>query len=151
MKIAEALIRRSTITSELNALKERMLKNAKIQEGDTPQENVSELMHLYKNLSDELCSLIIRINKTNQTVTNADGVSLADLLAKRDTYKSLTRGCKAVYDEAILVGRYSRNEIRLVSAVDAAAIQKDISDYVTKYREIDIQIQSINWTADLLD
>ncbi len=150
MKIAEALVRRTAITSELNALKDRMAQNVKVQEGDKPQENFEELMKLYKELTDELTDLVCRVNKTNQLITNEEGIPLADLLIQRDSYKTLTRTNKSLYDDAILVPRYARNEIRLVSAVDAAKIQEDISKYSKMYRDIDIQIQRINWTADLV-
>ncbi len=150
MKIAEALVRRTAIASELNALKDRMAQNVKVQEGDKPQENFEELMKLYKELTDELTDLVCRVNKTNQVITNDDGIPLADLLIQRDSYKALTRTNKSLYDDAILVTRYARNEIRLVSAVDAAKIQEDISKYSKMYRDIDIQIQRINWTADLV-
>lgn len=66
MKIAEALIKRATLKSDTDALKERMKKNVKIQEGDTAQENVIELLETYKQKCDDLYELTTGINKTNQ-------------------------------------------------------------------------------------
>ncbi len=43
MKIAEALALRSDIQKHLEQLKQRLVKNARIQEGDTPAEDPVEL------------------------------------------------------------------------------------------------------------
>ncbi len=151
MKIAEALIQRTAMTSKLEDLKSRMAKNVKVQEGDAPQENVAELMKTYLTLYDELTELICRINKTNQIVKGKDDIPLSDMLATRDKYKTLVKTNKTLYDEAILVSRYSRMEIRLVSAVDVSMLQDNITEYSQKYREIDTEIQGINWTTDLVE
>ncbi len=151
MKIAEALIQRTAMTSKLEDLKSRMAKNVKVQEGDAPQENVAELMKTYLTLYDELTELICRINKTNQIVKGKDDIPLSDMLATRDKYKTLVKKNKTLYDEAILVSRYSRMEIRLVSAVDVSMLQDNITEYSQKYREIDTEIQGINWTTDLVE
>ena len=43
MKIAEALALRSDLQKRLEQMKQRLVKNARIQEGDTPEEDPAEL------------------------------------------------------------------------------------------------------------
>ncbi len=152
MKIAEALIKRATLKSDTDALKERMKKNVKIQEGDTAQENVIELLETYKQKCDDLYELTTGINKTNQLTKNADGESLAELIARRDKYKEIVKTYKTLYDESVIekMNRFTRNEIKFVCTVSAEKIQNAIQNYSAKYREIDTEIQRLNWLNDLM-
>ncbi len=151
MKIAEALMKRSAMTTNLSELRERMVKNVKVQEGDVPQEDVNALKEIYLKISEELTALVCKINKTNQVITNKDGVSLADLLAERDRYKMLVKANKDLYDNAMIVSRFGRSEVRLICTIDVKALQVEISEYSKKYREIDTEIQGLNWTKDLVE
>lgn len=152
MKIAEALNERASLRADLSNLKNRMCKNAQVQEGDKPAEDVRELMDLYISLNDKLTKLVIQINHTNHIVKNKDGLSLADLIAKRDSYKSLAKTYDELYDAAIIErDRFSRNEIRYETTVDAAEIQKSRNEFSKQYRILDTEIQGINWTTDLVE
>lgn len=152
MKIAEALIKRATLKSDTDALKERMKKNVKIQEGDTAQENVIELLETYKQKCDDLYELTTGINKTNQLTKNANDESLAELIARRDKYKEIVKTYKTLYDESVIekMNRFTRNEIKFVCTVSAEKIQNAIQNYSAKYREIDTEIQRLNWLNDLM-
>lgn len=152
MKIAEALNERAALKASLAQIKNRMLKNAKVQEGDVPAEDVNNLLEKYVVNSASMKNLIFRINKTNQLVKNANGTSLADLLSERDYYKGLVKVYNELYDHSIVEqDRFSRNEIRFVSAVSPAELQKQINEYSKQFRLLDSEIQSINWTTDLLE
>ena len=48
------------------------------------------------------------------------------------------------------VDRYSRTEIKIVSTVDVAALQKDVDLQSKQLRELDECIQALNWTTELL-
>jgi hypothetical protein len=65
MKLAEALILRPDYQRRIEQLKRRLLRNAKVQEGDKPAENPKELAQELEQVSEELQQLIQRINKTN--------------------------------------------------------------------------------------
>ncbi len=152
MKIAEALIKRAAIKSDLDELKKRMEQNVKIQDGDMVQEDVYGLMNEYIRTTDYLEELICKINHTNQQTMTDDGVSLADMIVKRDTYKNIVKTYKMIYDEAMVKpSRYSRNEIKFISTVDVEKIQASINEYSAKYRALDTKIQGINWTKDLIE
>lgn len=150
MKIAEALMERAALKTDLEELKNRMLKNVKIQDGDTIQEDVYTLIDEYIQKQSHLSELISKINQSNIKTINNDGESLANMLALRDTYKSIVKTYKLLYDEAIITpSRYSRNEIKFISTVDIDKIQAKINEYSGKYRNLDTQIQELNWTVNL--
>ena len=65
MKIAEALALRADLQKRLEQLKQRLVKNARIQEGDTPAEDPVELQSELEKSAQELTVLIQRINRTN--------------------------------------------------------------------------------------
>lgn len=45
--------------------------------------------------------------------------------------------------------RYSRSEIRLVRTFDVGAIRARIDQLARQRRELDVEIQTANWTVDL--
>ena len=65
MKIAEALALRADLQKRLEQLKQRLVKNARIQEGDAPEEDPAELQAELEKSARELTVLIQRINRTN--------------------------------------------------------------------------------------
>jgi len=65
MKIAEALALRADLQRRLEQLKQRLVKNARIQEGDAPEEDPAGLQSELEKSARELTLLIQRINRTN--------------------------------------------------------------------------------------
>lgn len=51
---------------------------------------------------------------------------------------------------SIVQDRYSRTEVRYERTVDVKAIQKEIDTLSKSYREMDIRIQELNWTTELI-
>ena len=103
MKLAEALILRADCQKRVLQLKQRLLLNAKVQEGDAPAEQPQGLLAELHQVSAELVDLIKRINKTNSTTAFADRGSISDALAERDVL-ALER---AAYLELAVVLRHS--------------------------------------------
>lgn len=152
MKLAEALIERASLKSTLEQIKSRMETNVSVQEGNTPAEDINELMSTYLSMNEKFTDLICKINKTNQSLTNGSGVTLAELITRRDNYKHLAKVYRDLYSAATFSQhRYARNEILLVRMVDAAELQKKIDEFSKRYRELDTEIQGINWTNDLIE
>lgn len=60
MKLAEALILRADYQKRIEQLKQRLLRNAKVQEGDDPAENPAALVEEVNRLAQELEVLIQR-------------------------------------------------------------------------------------------
>lgn len=150
MKLAEALTLRADLQKRIAQLRTRLNANSKVQEGDTPAEEPKELL---EELEKDICEyeeLIRRINYTNCNV-KADGMTLTDMIAKRDVMAlklSVLRDFLAQASEK--VNRYSNNEIKIVSTVNVREMQKQIDKNSKELRELDTKIQGINWTSDLL-
>ena len=151
MKLAEALSIRADLQKKVAQLKERIKESAKVQEGDEPCDNVEEL---YKELDEALVQLedlIYRINITNVQIVQ-DGDSLTRLIAKRDVLSMRVKALKEVVNYvADNDTRFGRNELKYVRTIDIKALRKEADTYAKQYRELDLKIQSLNWTVDLVD
>jgi hypothetical protein len=103
-----------------------------------------------ERLADELALLVARINRTNLRTTLADGETLTDALARRDAltlkYRSFSAVANAAGENA---PRHLRSEIRLLPAVDVAALRKQTDEFARERRELDAVIQETNWQTDL--
>ena len=150
MKLAEALILRADLQKRISQLKGRLKDSAKVQEGDTPAEDLKELFEELDSNLKELEDLIYRINVTNMQTLH-EGESLTRLMARKDvlnTRLSVLRELTAHVTESDT--RYTRNEIRCVRIIDVAELRRTTNEYAKQLRELDTKIQSINWTVDLI-
>jgi len=93
-KLAEALILRADLQTRFEQLKARLLRNAKVQEGERPSENPQELLGELERVADQLTAVIQQINRTNSRTEIDDGRSLSDALAERDVLKMGKRAAK---------------------------------------------------------
>ncbi len=150
MKLAEGLILRADCKKRLEQLKARVVRNARIQEGDRPAEEPQSLLAEFERVARELADLVKRINRTNSATVFGDGLSLSDALAERDALGARHR----LYGElaqaaSISQDRYSRSEVRYVSAVSVADAQQRADELAREYRSLDARIQELNWKAEL--
>jgi hypothetical protein len=152
MKLAEALNLRADAQKRIEQLRERLTNSAKVQEGEEPPENPTDLLNELERTSNQLLDLIRRINKTNAVAQLEEGVTLSDALAERDVLM-LKRGVYSTLAQAAIVGqhRYSRSEVKFYSTVNVADIQKRVDDLSRQYRELDSRIQEANWKIDLIE
>ena len=151
MKLAEALILRADCQKRFAQLKARAQRGALVQEGDKPAEDPQEILREAERVAAQLSELIKRINRTNSAALLRDGVTVSDALAERDVL-ALRRSLYAELADAASAthARYSRSEVKYLSTVDAAAVQKRADDLAREYRELDARIQELNWQAELL-
>ena len=150
MKLATSLSERSDIQKRLSELQERLNNNAKVQDGETTAEDPKELLKELDSLTEQLETLIYKINLTNSK-TMIDGTELTLLLAKRDVLKQKIVMLRNFLNTASAkVDRYSRTEIKILSSVDVTKLQKQIDALSKEYRTIDEKIQGANWTTELL-
>ena len=150
MKLAEALNLRDDLQKRIANLKERLIKNAKVQEGDTPSEDPNMLLNELNDNIIELENIIKLINKTNSS-TYIDNESISDIIAKRDTLGlklSILRSF--ISESADKIERYSNKEIKILSTVNVAEKQKEIDSLSKEYRLIDTKLQGLNWTTDII-
>ena len=151
MKLAEALILRADIQKRIEQLKSRLAYNAKVQEGERPGEEPNALLAELDALSGELEQLIVRVNLTNCTA-KTDGKSLTELIAKRDVL-TLKAGALRAFAQvaAQKIDAYSRSEIKILSTVDVAALQKQVDELAKQIRQLDTTLQGANWQTDLIE
>ncbi|MCM1506245.1 MAG: DIP1984 family protein [Ruminococcus flavefaciens] len=151
MKLAEALALRAELKTKMNNIQSRLNNNAKVQEGEKPAENPYTLIKELDSVSDEMTSLIKNINYTN-CMTTENGVSLTDMIAEKDVLREKVNVMKNFLSNAgAVVNRYSNTEIKILSTVDVAELQKEVDAMSKKLRELDVNIQRINWTVDLIE
>lgn len=151
MKLAEALILRADAQKRIAQLQQRLLRSAKVQEGEQPSENPQELLHELEATCADLVTLIKRINQTN-SATQFQGKTLTDALAERDVLTLKRKAYNSLIENAaIRQDRYSRSEVRFISTVDVANLQRQLDNLARDYRELDAQIQAMNWQTDLVE
>ena len=151
MKLAEALAERAEAQRQYEQLQQRILRVARVQEGDEPAEDPEELLTEANKVLDRLDLLIRRINKTNTETKFDEKYSLTDAIAFRDMalkrrklYSDLATRASTSQD------RYTRTEVRYISTVKVKDMQARVDQLAKEYREPDTKIQRLNWEADLL-
>jgi len=153
MKLAEALSLRADLQRRIAALRERLKKNARVQEGDTPAEDPMELLAELSADTDDLEGLMASINLTNCetfTVWEDSRLSLTELIARRDALGLKISVMRDFLDEAATkVDRYSSKEIRLLSTVPLAELQKQVDALSRELRLLDVELQRMNWSTEL--
>lgn len=152
MKLAEALILRADTQKRFEQLRQRLLNNAKVQEGDQPAERAEDLLKEIEQTGAQLEKLIKQINQTNSVTEFEKGKTLTDALAERDVL-ILRRGVYSGLVNAATVTQqlYSRSEIKFVSTVNVGKIQKQVDKLSKQYRELDAKIQEFNWKTELVE
>ena len=151
MKLAEALSIRADLQRRISQLKSRLKDSSKIQEGDTPAEDVNDL---YKELGDcltQLEELTYRINHTNMQTVH-EGETLTRMIARKDILTLRISVMRDVLSHVIENDRYGRNEIKYIRTIDVPvpAFRKEMDAYAKRLRELDLKLQSLNWTVDLI-
>jgi len=151
MKLAQALILRSDTQKRIEQLKVRLLSNAKTQENESPSEDPKLLLKELDKLTSELFRLIYSINLTNSNA-KFDGMSLTEMIAKKD---ALTLKANVLREFATSASQkvdlYSNSEIKILSTVDVAALQKQVDALSKEIRELEMKLQEANWTVDLVE
>lgn len=155
MKLAEALAARAHATRQVEQLRARVVDNARYQEGEAPAEDARELLAGANTALDELESLIRRINRTNSATPLGTG-TITDALARRDVLRHRHSVTTAAADAAAGrdhhgMGRRLRSELLMLSALPVAELRATADDLARQIREVDTQIQRLNWEVDLLD
>jgi hypothetical protein len=152
MKLAEALIWRADAKKRLEQLKQRLIRNAKVQEGDAPAEDPAALLAEYERLAGEFTQIIQRINRTNSATPLRDGLTLADALAVRDVLTLRVDTLRLLAQAAIVTqDRYTKSEIKFRSTVNVAEIQQQVNRLAVEHRELDAEIQALNWQVELME
>ncbi|WP_427138133.1 DIP1984 family protein [Psychrobacillus psychrodurans] len=152
MKLGEALIVRSDYQKRIEQLRNRLLQNAKIQEGESPNEDPYELKKELNQIFSDLKQLIKNINRTNLQTAFDDHQSLADALTERDLLGQERKVYSALLEAATMQqDRYSRTEIKFVTTINVKETQKYVDELSQKHRMLDTKIQEINWLTNVIE
>jgi len=148
MKLAEALQERADLNRRIESLRVRLNTNAIVQEGEKSPEDPQQLLAELNRCTVRLEDLIKKINITN-CFTIVDGTSITAMIAKKDVLTNKI----SIYRDFLgcasnVAQRAKRTEIKLLSTVDVAALQKEIDDMSRELRIIDNKIQAANWATD---
>jgi hypothetical protein len=152
MKLAEALILRADMKKRIEQLKQRIIRNARVQEGESPAENPEHLLQEMDRISGELVLLIQKINRTNSVIEIKKGITLSDAIASRDilvlrqgVYRDLAQAATIAHDLR------TKSEIKFKGTVKVSEIQETADRIAREHRELDTIIQEMNWKADLIE
>ena len=151
MKLAEALQERADLNRRIEQLRYRLSNNVLVQEGEKPLEDPAALLEELESSFPRLEWLIARINLTNCAV-KVEGRSLTELIARRDVLSLRAEAYRRLVEEASQnTHRATRTEIKILSAVDVPALQRQADDASRELRLLDNTLQATNWTADLME
>ena len=151
MKLAEALQERADLNRRIEQLRYRLNNNVLVQEGEKPLEDPAALLEELESSFTRLEWLIARINLTNCAV-KVEGRSLTELIARRDVLSLRADAYRRLVEEASQnTHRSTRTEIKILSAVDVPALQRQADDASRELRLLDNTLQATNWTADLME
>lgn len=151
MKLAEALQERADLNRRIEQLRYRLNNNVLVQEGEKPAEDPAALLEELESSFTRLEWLIARINLTNCAV-KVEGRSLTELIARRDVLSLRADAYRRLVEEASQnTHRATRTEIKILSAVDVPALQRQADDASRELRLLDNTLQATNWTADLME
>ena len=149
MKLAEALVIRADSQKRLEQIKARLLRNAKVQEGEKPAEDPEALITEFEATASELVQLIRRINLSNSTAIVL-GRTMTQALAERDVLKQRQALYRDLAQAATVTQSVStKSEVRFKGTVTVSVVQKKADAAAKDLRELDARIQEANWLIDL--
>ena len=151
MKLAEALLLRSEYQTKIESLRGRILANIKVQENDKPLESPQDLIAAVFELNKELCALIQQINACNNKTMLPNGMTLSEAIVERDMIMKKRNILVSV--ASIAQGkdyRLTHTEVKMTVSVSVEEIHKQIDDLSKQFRELDTQIQGVNWTTEMV-
>ena len=154
VKLAEALLERKSLKEQIGALKERAIKDARVQEGDQPAERPEYLVAEIEKLVIRLEKLVVAINRTNLQARLPDGQTLMEAIAQRDMLKLRHQLAKDLANAAAPERdswRLTRSEVKFQPTVDVAWWRREADALAKAYRELDNTIQAVNWTTELIE
>ena len=151
MRLAEALSQRKDLEARITKIKELLQNVVRIQGGDQPAENPEELLSEMDQCLERLEYLIYRINVSNMQIVAEDGKNMTLLLAERDVLAKRIAILRNTFNEASSSGSRYRNEIRYVTTIDVKALRQQLGQFSQEYRQLDMKIQELNFTYDLVE
>jgi Family of unknown function (DUF6847) len=151
MKLAEALAERSDCQNRIDEMKKRLIRSARVQEGDKPAEDATELLAETDRTFARLLELVSAINRVNSKTEFDNERTISDAIAERDVVGKRRDFLAGIADAASTrQDRYSRSEVRFVATVSVGKLQTEVDQLAKRYRELDTRLQELNWKTELI-
>src|ERR1700722_981373 len=151
MKLAEALAERSDCQNRIEEIKKRLIRSARIQEGEQPAEDTTELLAETERTFARLLELVSAVNRTNSKTAFDNERSISDAIAERDVTGKRRDFLAGIADAASTrQDRYSKSEVRFVATVSVGELQMEVDQLAKRYRELDTRLQELNWKTELI-
>ena len=151
MKLAEALAERSDCQNRIEEMKKRLIRSARVQEGDQPAEDTTELLAETERTFARMLELVSAINRTNSKTEFDNERSISDAIAERDVIGKRRDFLAGIAEAASTrQDRYSKSEVRFVSTVSVGQLQTEVDQLAKGYRELDTRLQELNWKTELI-
>ncbi|MBR3354238.1 MAG: DIP1984 family protein [Oscillospiraceae bacterium] len=150
MKLAEALQERSDINKKINQLRNRLSNNLLVQEGEKTAEDPLTLLKELDLSIKRLQYLIEHINLTNCQTLVGDK-TITELLARKDALTVQISAYRDVIEQGSRnTDRARHSEIKILSTINVAEIQKKTDRLAKDLRNVDNLLQETNWKTELL-
>lgn len=149
MKLAEGLLIRADLIKKIEHLVNRIRPVLIVSDDKEPQEDPTKLLAQLRKANQDLETIIVRINKTNNETFIEDGVTMMEGLAKRDALKLLSEKLRIIRQGAQVNNSYSTEKQK--ATVDIKALQIEIDHTGRAFRELDSKIQERNWLTELVE
>jgi len=151
MKLAEALAERSDCQTRIEEIRKRLVRSARVQEGEQPAEDTTELLAETERIFARMLDLVSAINRTNSKTPFDGERTISDAIAERDV-DGKRRDFLAGIAEAgsTRQDRYSKSEVRFVATVSVGKLQAEVDQLAKRYRELDTRLQELNWKTELI-
>lgn len=166
MKIAEALLLRKELAKEAETLMQQFNGNITVVDGVKPRRNAFVIEKKFFDCYAQLEKLIININHTNNT-TIVDGVSVMNMIARRDVLKGIIPQYRTMYSKADQVvaastqkiattdgkGNYIKidNPNQPVEGLNTVTMEKSYNEMASELRTLDLKLQALTWQVDLIE
>ncbi len=151
MLLAEALVIRADIQNKIKDLEDRLYVNATVQAGETTAEDPNMLLSELEKAMQNLEDLVSKINLSNAVVTDDNGNTLTNLLARRDCLKQEIQIKRYFLNQASSTSERARNtEIIVKSSIDVADFRKKLDQKSAELRQLELLIQKLNWHNELM-
>ena len=151
MKLAEALAERSDCQNRIEEIRKRLVRSARVQEGEQPAEDTTELLAEAERVYARMLELVSAINRTNSKTAFDEKRSISDAIAERDMVGKRRDFLAGIADAASTrQDRYSKSEVRFVATVSVGKLQAEVDQLAKRYRDVDTRLQELNWKTELI-
>lgn len=146
MKLAEGLLLRADLLKKIEQLQNRIRPVLIVSDDKQPQEDPDKLLAQLRKAIQDLETLVVRINKTNNdTLVEGEG-TLMEALAKRDALKMLSEKLRNIRYAAQID---NSGDATLKTTIDIKKLQVEMDQTGRAFRELDSKIQELNWLTVL--